>query len=176
MAKLRLPFEVQVGDYEEDMTLPLLPAQLAEFLSDGKAQSVAKKNTDALIIAADSFVVYRDKVMGKPKNEEEARAMLRMLSGKENDIITGVTIVDSATDRKISFCDTTKVFMRKLSEDEIDAYIKTGEPMDKAGAYSIQELGSIFIDRIEGDFFNAMGLPLARLACELKQFGVQVLR
>ena len=151
------------------------PAELAMFLSAEKARSVADKYPEALIIGADTFIVYGDHVLGKPKTEQRAREMLRVLSGKENAIISGVTILDSASGKKHSFHETTRVFMKDLSDETISAYIKTGEPLDKAGSYALQELGAILIDRIEGDFFNAMGLPLSRLVEELKQFNIRVL-
>jgi septum formation protein len=163
------------SSYEEDMTLPMPPIELAKFLSAGKARVVAEKESDALIIAADTFVVYQNMLLGKPRTPERAKKMLQMLSGKENDIITGVTIIDSEIKREVSFHDTTKVFLKELSEETIDAYVATGEPLDKAGAYAIQEIGAVLIDHIEGGFFNAMGLPLSRLADELKVFGVNVL-
>lgn len=174
-SKIRMPFKVVESDYEEDMSLSMLPVELAKYLSGGKARSVARTHPEAIIIAADTFVVYDNRVLGKPKTEERALEMLRMLSGKENDIITGVTILDSSNGREYSFHEITKVFMKKISKDTIAAYIKTGEPLDKAGSYAIQELGAILIDRIEGDFFNAMGLPLARLALELQKFGIKIL-
>ncbi len=174
-AKLRLPFEIQHSDYEEDMTLPMSPIELAKFLSLGKAESVAAKNPDAIIIAADTFVVFENKFIGKPKSENEAKEMLKMLSGKENDIVTGVTIIDSQNKKQISFHDISKVFIQELSDEIIDSYIKTGDPMDKAGAYAIQEIGAVLIEKIEGDFFNIMGLPLRRLAQELENFGIKVL-
>jgi len=175
LEKLGLPFNIVPSDYEEDMTLPLSPTKLAEHLSAGKARTVSKKNPEALIIGADSFVVFNDKLLGKPKTKQEAHEMLQTLSGKENDIITGVTIIDGKTDIEKSFHEITKVFMKELSSETINAYIETGESMDKAGAYALQELGALLIDHVEGNFFNAMGLPLARLAEELKQFGVKVL-
>lgn len=175
LAKTTLVFEVRESDYEEDMGIPMAPIELAKYLSAGKARAVADKNPDAIIIAADTFVVYKNKLLGKPKTEEKAREMLQMLSGQENDIVTGVTILDSANDRQYSFHEITKVFMKELSESLISAYINTGEPLDKAGAYALQGVGAILIDRIEGDFFNAMGLPLSRLAEALKQFDIQVL-
>lgn len=174
-AKLRIPFEIQASDYEEDMTIPMSPVELVEYLSLGKAQSAALKNPNAIIIAADTFVVFENKFLGKPKSESDAKEMLRMLSGKENDVVTGVTIIDTETGKQISFHDTSKVFIQELSDEIIDNYIKTGDPMDKAGAYAIQEIGSILIERIEGDFFNIMGLPLRRLAQELENFGIKVL-
>ncbi len=174
--KLRLPFEVQTNDYQEDMNLPLPPADLAEFLSEGKAKSVAQDNPEAIVIAADTFVVFQDKVLGKPKTEQEAIDTLKMLSGKENDLITGVTILENSANKKASFHEITKIFMKDFSEDEISAYVKTGEPMDKAGSYAIQDLGALFIEKIEGDFFNALGLPLSRLAQELRKFNIKILR
>ena len=173
--KMRVPFEVVVGAYEEDMTLPLLPAELAEFLSKGKARSVAGQRPGSLIVAADTFVAHEDVVLGKPKTPERAVEMLRMLSGSEHHLISGVTILDTESEVERSFHQVTKVFMKELSDELIAHYVKTGEPLDKAGAYALQELGAVLVDRIEGDFFNAMGLPLARLIEELKAFGVDVL-
>lgn len=173
-SKLRLPFEVEVGDYEEDMTLPLSPAELAQTLSKGKAESVAKNHSDAIVVAADTFIVFGNKVLGKPKTAEKAREMLRMLRGKENNIITGVTIIDTGAKTTLTFDEITKVFMRDMSDSEIEGYVKTGEPLDKAGAYALQELGAIFIEKIEGDFFNAMGLPLATVARKLEERGIRL--
>jgi len=175
LEKLKMPFEIQESNYEEDMTLDMTPEKLAEYLSMGKAKAVAGKNENAIIIAADTFVVYKDKLLGKPKSVESAKEMLEMLSGKEHEIITGVAIIDTGTGKVKSFSGFTKVFFEKLTPEIIDAYIKTGEPMDKAGSYAMQEIGALLINRIEGDFFNAMGLPLKRLVEELKDFGVFVL-
>lgn len=175
LLKTRLPFEIQGSDYEEDMSLKMSPEELSEHLSFGKAKSVANKNDNAIIIAADTFVVFNEKVLGKPKTETLAKEMLTLLNGKENNIITGVTIIDTSTNKSISFHQITKVFMKNLSKETIEAYIKTGEPLDKAGGYSMQDCGAILVDRIEGDFFNAMGLPLRRLAEELEKFGVKIL-
>jgi septum formation protein len=173
-AKIKLPFEIQESNYEENMNLKMPPEKLAEYLSAGKAKAVAEKNSNAIIIAADTFVVYDDRPLGKPKTAERAKEMLEMLSGKEHEILTGVTIMDADSGKTISFHDATKVFMKELSPDIIDAYIKTGEPIDMAGAYALQEIGALLIEKVEGDFFNAMGLPLKRLVEELKHFGVEV--
>ncbi len=174
-AKLRIPFEVRSSDYEEDMSLPMSPTDLAKYLSLGKAESVALENPDSIIIAADTFVVFEGKFLGKPKSKEDAFEMLKKLCGKENDVVTGVTIIDTKTKQMVSFHEVAKVFMKEYSEEKIKNYIDTGEPMDKAGAYALQELGALLVDRIEGDFFNVMGLPLRRLAEELENFGVKVL-
>lgn len=175
LSKLKLPFDVQDSDYEEDMTLEMLPEKLAEFLSLGKAEAVAIKNKNAVIIAADTFVVFENKLLGKPKNVEHAKEMLEMLSGKENQVITGVTIIDTDTGKTSSFHSITKVYFDEISSEIIDAYVNTGEPLDKAGAYAMQEIGALLINRIEGDFFNAMGLPLKRLVKELKDFDITVI-
>lgn len=173
LSKIKLPFEVEESNYEEDMSLVMHPTKLAEHLSFNKAKAVADKNKDAIVIAADTFVVYKDKFLGKPKTEEEAKEMLKMLSGKEHEIITGVTIIEN--DHSVSFHEAVKIFMEDISLESIDKYIATGEPMDKAGAYALQEMGSIFIKKIDGDFYAAMGLPLKRLVYELKSFGIDVL-
>jgi len=117
-AKLRLPFEIQASEYEEDMTLPMPPLELVEFLSLGKAQSAAEKNPNAIVIAADTFVVFENKFLGKPKSENEAKEILRMPSGKENDIVTGVTIIDTETGKQISFHDTSKVFISDVRREK----------------------------------------------------------
>ncbi len=173
--KLRIPFEIKNSEYQEDMSLSMSPIELAKYLSLGKARSVAENESNTIIIAADTFVVFKNKFIGKPKSEDEAKKMLKMLSGKENDVVTGVSIIDTGNGKTVSFHDTTKVFIQDLSDEVINNYINTGEPMDKAGAYAIQELGAVLIEKIEGDFFNAMGLPLRRLVQELENFGVEVL-
>ena len=175
LLKTGLSFEIQESNYEEDMSLPMSPEDLSEYLSLGKAKSVADKNSDAIVIAADTFIVYEDKCLGKPKTKLLAREMLNMLNGKENNIITGVTIIDTTNNHIVSFHEITKVFMKQMSSETIEAYIDTGEPLERAGGYSLQEKGAILVEKIDGDFFNAMGLPLNRLAEELKDFGINIL-
>jgi septum formation protein len=174
-SKLRLPFITEAPDYEEDMTLKMPTLKLAKVLSSGKAMSVAKNHKTGIIIGADTFVVLNNKLLGKPKSEAEARKMLASLSGKRVDILTGMTIIDIARAKKVSITDVTKVYIKKLSSQEINNYVASGEPMDKAGAFAIQELGAVLIKRIEGDFMGSLGLPLFTLAKELKKLGVDVL-
>jgi septum formation protein len=173
LSKTRLPFEIEESNYKEDMSLDLPPIELSEHLSFHKAKVVADKNKDAIVIAADTFIAYKNKVLGKPKTEKEAKEMLMMLSGKEHEIITGVTIIEN--NYSISFHEIVKVTMEEMSPKAIDKYIATGEPMGKAGAYAIQEIGAIFIKKIDGDFYAAMGLPLKRLVEELRSFGVEII-
>lgn len=175
LSKLGLPFEVQESNYEEDMTLDMSPEKLVEYLSVGKAKAVAEKNQNAIVIAADTIVVYKHHILGKPITPERAKEMLEMLSGKQHEIMTGVTIIDTNSGKSRTFHDTIKTFMVNFSPELIDWYIKTGEPLDKAGAYALQEKGALLIEKIDGDLFGAIGLPLRRLVDELKDFGVNVI-
>lgn len=175
LEKTRLLFSIEGSDYEEDMSLPLTPHELVKFLSLEKAKSVAKNHADALIIAADTIVAFEGKVLGKPHTREAAKEMLLMLNGKRNSIITGVAIIDTTTSKIESFSDEVDIYLKQLTESEIDNYIKSGEPLDKAGAYAIQGLGSVFIKKIDGDFFSAMGLPIEKIAEVIKGFGVYIL-
>ncbi len=170
-----LQFEVDPADYKEDMNLKLSPHELARALSLEKAKSVAGKYNNAIIIAADTFVIIRGQILGKPHTEEEAKRMLMSLDGVTHSVITGFTILDTDTGKKISRSVETKVTFKKLTEKEIDAYVKTKEPLDKAGACAIQGLGSVLVKRIEGDYFNVIGLPLCPVAECLKEFGIRVL-
>jgi septum formation protein len=175
LEKTGLKFGVDESRFEEKMDTGLKPCDLARFLSRKKAREVARRHSNALVISADTIVVLRGRIFGKPCNEEQAKEMLRVFSGKTHSVITGFTIIDTASKKELSRSITSKVFFKRLSADEIEAYIKSGEPLDKAGAYAIQGLGAVLIKRIEGDFFNVMGLPLNALAESLKKFGVNVL-
>ncbi len=175
LEKTGLKFRVDKSGCEEKMDTGLKPHDLAKFLSREKAREVARRHGNALVIAADTIVVLRGRIFGKPCDKEQAKEMLRIFSGKTHSVITGFTIIDTASKKELSRSIKSKVFFRRLSADEIEAYIRSGEPLDKAGAYGIQELGAVLIKRIEGDFFNVMGLPLNALAESLKKFGVNVL-
>jgi septum formation protein len=170
-----LEFKVDESDYEEDMDLNLIPQKLAQLLSRKKAESVASKYKKAIIIGADTFIVLKGKILGKPHTADEARRMLRLLNGKTHSVITGFTIIATEDGKRFSRSTETKVFFRKLTTKEIESYIKTKEPLDKAGAYAIQGLGAVLVKKIEGDFFNVMGLPLNALVHGLKKFGIHVL-
>ncbi|MBZ0156024.1 MAG: Maf family protein [Alphaproteobacteria bacterium] len=170
-----LCFTVDAGDYEEDMGLRMPPYRLARHLSAEKAKAVAHRYRDALIIAADTFIVFRNRLLGKPLTAEAAREMLSALSGKTHSVITGFTLLDTASQKRISGSVETKVSFKRLTGEEIDAYIASKEPLDKAGAYAIQGLGAVLVKKIEGDYFNVMGLPLSAVADALKKFGVRIL-
>lgn len=175
LEKTGLKFQVDAGFYEEDMGLAMEPPKLARFLSFEKAKALAGKYKNALIIAADTFIIFKGEVLGKPHTAKEAKRMLSLLNGKTHSVITGFTIINTGDNKKISRSVETKVSFKKLTEDEIKAYIKSGEPLDKAGAYAIQGIGAVIVKRIEGDYFNVMGLPLGSLTEALKKFGVNVL-
>ncbi|HEY8394833.1 MAG TPA: Maf family protein [Thermaerobacter sp.] len=140
-----------------------------------KARDVAATLTSGLVIGADTVVVLDGQVFGKPRDREHAAWMLARLSGRRHEVVTGVAVVDAASGRAEVASTITHVWMRPLSQREIDAYIATGEPMDKAGAYAIQGLGATLVPRIEGCYFNVVGLPLSLLADLLARFGIHVL-
>jgi len=142
------------------------PAQQVEKLAADKANDIAGHYPDAVVIGADTLVAVDEHILGKPKDEADAAAMLRMLSGRSHNVYTGVAVI---TDGQMhTVVESTRVTFCRMSDDEISEYIATGEPMDKAGAYGIQGYGGKYISGIEGCFFNVMGLPLNRLNTMLK--------
>ena len=162
-------FLVIPDEDEEHMPYGLPPAQTVCEIAYQKAKNVSQKCTVSdTIIAADTLVYLNDRPLGKPDSTEDAAAMLRELSGRRHTVYTGVAVIKG--DKQITGAEMTDVFFRYISDTEISDYIKTGEPMDKAGAYGAQGRGAVFIERIEGDFFNVMGLPLCRLSTMLRDF------
>lgn len=153
-----LSFSVDVSSADESFTGA--PEAMVLELSRRKAQAVAARHADSVILAADT-VVFCDKVLGKPHSDEEARRMLAMLSGRWHSVYTGVTMIDTHSGRLLSRADATRVHFVPLTQGEIDAYVATGETRDKAGAYAIQGRGGMLIDRIEGSYSNVVGLPMA---------------
>lgn len=174
LENIGLKFKVEKSDYKEDMGLRLKPHNLAKFLSKGKAKAVAKKHKNAIVIGADTFIVFKGKLLGKPYTREKAKKMLKKLSGKWHSIITGFTVIDTAQNKSISGSEETKVFIKKLSSREIDDYVKTGEPLNKAGSYAIMQLGSCIVGGISGDYSNVSGLPMIALSSALKKFNVNI--
>ena len=170
-----LRFKVDSGDTKENTSLALEPHQLAQRISLQKVQGVARRHRDALVIGADTLGVLDGRVLGKPHTEQEATDMLTELAGKSHSVITGFTVVDADTGKTVSRSVETKVYIRTLAPSEIETYVRSKEPMDKAGAYAIQGLGAVLVERIEGDYSNVVGLPLCALAEALKEFGINVL-
>ncbi len=166
------------ADHTEEVKIPgEKPEDMVMRLALTKAKNVAKtRGEDALVIGADTVVVLDGNVLGKPEDKEDAFRMLRSLSGNKHTVFTGVAVLDTETETEKTFAEATKVRFKELNDDEIAAYIQSGEPMDKAGAYGIQELGSLLIEGVEGDYFNVVGLPICRLGKMLKEtFGVELL-
>lgn len=167
-------FEVCPAQGEEKTQEGLPPEEIVKSLSGAKAREVAAKyDPDAVIIAADTIVYADGRVLGKPHDEHEAFSMLKALSGKAHEVYTGITLIRG--DNVLSEAECTSVEFRELSDEEINAYIATGEPMDKAGAYGIQGKASLMVSAINGDYFNVVGLPLCRLGQMLKTIGVRLL-
>lgn len=166
-------YQVIPSDADETMPDCLSPADCAVEIARRKAFDIKGSNPDCLVIGADTIVVYEDKILGKPRDEEDAFNMLSLLSGKTHTVYTGV--VATLGDKTIAHAEGTRVTFRDLSCEMIRNYISTGEPMDKAGAYGIQEKGSLLVERIEGDYFNVVGLPVCKLAKMLSDLGISVL-
>lgn len=170
LSLLNIPFEIVVSDADETIDASLPAYFTAETLSLKKATAVAKTlDTPSIVIAADTIVVKDDIILTKPKDDKDAYNMLKTLSGNWHSVITGVTVMNSANGESKSFYVETKVHFIEMTDDEIYAYIKTGECSDKAGSYAIQGIGGAFIDKIDGDYFNVVGLPLCRLRQVLKK-------
>lgn len=171
---IKLDFEVQESDFEEIMDPNTPPEELAVELALGKARNVAAKNKNAVIIAADSFVVLDNEYLGKPHSPEEARTMLRKVSGRKQNFITGLAIIDTDTGAVFTDHELSEIWLSPISDEEIEDYIKTGEPFSKAGGYSIQEIGSVFIEKVSGNFTGIVGLPVSKVYTILRQIGVKV--
>lgn len=166
---LRLPFDIIASEIDEVVDEKLHPADMVQSLANQKALNVAEKMQNAFVIGSDTLVVYEGKMLGKPKQKREAIEMLNMLSGKTHEVYTGVSIVHKG--KASSFYEKTSVTFYPLSTDEIEEYVKTGEPMDKAGAYGIQGYGSLLVKEIHGDYYSVVGLPIARTKRELMKAG-----
>ncbi len=171
IAKLGLPFGVEVSEADETVPEGMPVEAVPEYLSGLKAGAVCRlhEGEDVLVVGADTIVVLDGVIFGKPHDEADAFRMLRSLSGRTHHVITGVTVRSSNSTawQQLSFSSVSEVTFYELSDDEIRAYIASGEPMDKAGAYGIQQGGALIVERINGDFYSVMGLPIAKLAREL---------
>jgi septum formation protein len=176
LESIGLHFIVDAEGLEEDrLVTGTDPHQEAARLSLNKARSVAARHPHAIVIAADTFGVLDGRYLGKPQNSRDAVRMLKSISGKCHKVISGFTIIDTSTNLIATRTIETQVYFRSLSLSEITTYVNTGEPLDKAGAYAIQGLGSVLVEKIEGDYYNVVGLPLCALAVALKEFDIEVL-
>ena len=160
MGLYHIPFQIRAADIDETMDLHKAPFEEVGRISRLKAMALARDKGD-VVVAADTIVVLDHTVLGKPHSEEEAVSMLTMLSGRDHQVMTGVTVLRD--DRAETFTEVTDIHFRELTEKEIRAYVASGEPMDKAGAYGIQGGAALFCTRMVGDYYNVMGLPVCRL-------------
>ncbi len=163
LKQLGITFTVKPSSINEDTYDDLSPAQKCVELANGKAKHVAAQLKSGLVIGADTTVVFNGKAMDKPSSPSEAYKMLSTLSGNKHQVMTGVAVVNAGNRKVLTDRSITDVWFKALNILDIEGYIKTGEPMDKAGAYGIQGIGSIFVDKIYGCYFNVVGLPISLL-------------
>jgi septum formation protein len=169
--QIGLKFTVRPSHVREDLLDHEAPEHNARRIALSKAVEIAKRTKKGIVIGADTIVVLRDKVLGKPRTPAEARKMLRSLSGRMHTVFTAFALIDAATGRSTVQIEKTKVWFRKLSREEIAAYVASGSPMDKAGAYGIQDdYGAVFVRRVEGCFYNVVGFPLTKFYMTLQGF------
>lgn len=169
LAQVGYPFEVLTVPVEENLPRTLPPEEYAMRTAEKKACAVMERVGEGrLVLAADTVVVRCGEILGKPQDAEDAARMLRRLAGGRHEVVTGCALGCGA--RMELFFERTYVWMRALSDREIAAYVKTGEPLDKAGSYGIQGRGALLVERIEGDYFNVVGLPLCRIGREMDSF------
>ena len=164
-------FAVCASDFDEKAVHAATPAALAEALARGKCLAVAGQNPGCLVVGSDTVVELDGEIFGKPRDAEDARRMLRALSGRTHQVHTGVCVSDGT--RTESFVDTCRVTFFPIPEEELEACIASGEPFDKAGAYAIQGRAALWLDRLEGDYYTIMGLPVSRTVRLLKAFGAE---
>ena len=163
-----LKFDVMPSDAQE-ITTKTAPNEVVMELASIKAKDIYKKSEkQSMVVGADTVVAYQEQILGKPADEVDAKRMLTMLSGQTHEVYTGVCVIEDGKTK--TFYEETKVTFYEISDEQIDHYIKTGEPMDKAGSYGIQGKAAVFIKGIEGDYYNVVGFPISRLYRELKGF------
>ena len=167
-----IPFVVRVSDIDETMDETKPPFDEVARVSQLKAEAVEREKDD-VVIAADTIVVCEGKVLGKPRTEADAKEMLALLSGRDHQVMTGMTVLRGET--ALTCTEVTDIHFRELSQKEIDAYVASGEPMDKAGSYGIQGGAALFVDKLVGDYYNVMGLPVCRLWQLLAQIAPELL-
>ena len=168
----RIPFAVRVADIDEAMDLNKPAAQEVARVSRLKAEAV-EREADDVVVAADTIVVCQGEILGKPTDEADAYRMLRLLSGKDHQVMTGMTVLRGG--QALTCTEVTDIHFRELTDKEIRAYIRTGEPMDKAGSYGIQGGAALFAEKLVGDYYNVMGLPVCRLGQMLKSLAPELM-
>ena len=172
MGLFHIPFVIRVSDADETMDPDLTAAEAVAQVSRRKAEAVTR-DADDVVIAADTIVVCGGEILGKPKDTADASRMLHLLSGRDHQVMTGMTLLRGEI--SLTHTEITDIHFRQLSDREIDAYIRTGEPMDKAGSYGIQGGAALFADRMHGDYYNVMGLPVCRLGQLLREIAPEIM-
>ncbi|MBO5892028.1 MAG: septum formation inhibitor Maf [Oscillospiraceae bacterium] len=168
----KIPFTVRVADVDETMEPGKDPYEQVALVSRRKALAIPREDTD-VVVAADTIVVCNRQILGKPESEERAAQMLRLLSGRDHQVMTGLTVVRGEEIRTVT--EVTDIHFRQLSEKEIQKYVATKEPMDKAGSYGIQGGAALFAERLVGDYYNVVGLPVCRLQQLLAEIAPELL-
>jgi septum formation protein len=174
LRQIGVDFSIDPADVDESVLPNESPEGYAVRVALEKARVSAARAGAGIVIAADTIVVLNDEILGKPVNAEDAERMLTLLSGKAHSVITGLAVMDAATGRALTRTSLTRVWFRSLSQQEIASYVATGEPLDKAGAYGIQERGAVFVERIDGCYFNVVGLPLSLLMGLLRDADIAI--
>ena len=172
MQLFHCPFSIQVADIDETMNPNAAPFDEAARISRLKAEAISR-NPEDVVISADTVVVLENEVLGKPKDEADAKRMLHALSGRDHQVMTGMTVLRG--DTAVTVTEVTHIHFRPLTDVEIDRYVATGEPMDKAGSYGIQGGAALFAEKMEGDYYNVMGLPVCRLFTILREIAPELL-
>lgn len=171
LRQIGLRFSVRPSAVAEDVLDHETPEHNAKRIALSKAEKIAGKRKSGIVIGADTIVVLRGRILGKPKTKREAKQMLRLLSGQQHTVFTAFALIDAASGKKRVEIEKTKVWFRKLGSEEIEAYVASGAPMDKAGAYGIQDdYGAVFVERVDGCFYNVVGFPLTRFYQALRRF------
>jgi septum formation protein len=175
LRQIGLTFKIDPADVDEAILPGEEPETYAVRVALDKARVSAGRSAEGIVVAADTSVVLDNAILGKPADSADAERMLARLSGRKHDVITGLALVDAGSRRAITSAAITSVWFRNIRQAEIKAYVSSGEPLDKAGGYGIQEKGALLVQKIDGCYFNVVGMPLSLLAQMLAEFGVSVL-
>jgi septum formation protein len=176
LEQIGLKFEIHESEYEENMEAMSNPHELVKFLALNKAKDVARHYDDAIVIGADTFVIFEGKFIGKPKDKHDAKKIIKSFSGRKQEVVSGFAIIDTKNDIIINDLGKAFVKFRNLSGEEIDAYVATGEPLTRGGGYGLMEKAAVLVEGIEGDFYSVIGIPLNKVYSELLKLGIDALK
>jgi septum formation protein len=174
LQQIGLEFEIVPSSYEEDMHLKLSPKKMVQIFAEGKAADVASKMKKGIVVGVDTIIVFKNQKIGKPLNKDKAIKILKEISGKEIKVYSGICIIDVENKNKIIDYEISKIKLKKLTKEEIESYVRTGEPLDKAGGFALQGMGGMFVEKINGCHSNIIGLPLYNLYKNLKKLNINI--